>query len=232
MHQKIFVIFTTLILCVCGYFAQAEQLTLQSGTLLPEERTLHPFTLEREQIDSTGEYKIVPFTQENLRDHWTLLFFGFTHCPWLCPTTMANLANAYATLKQKNVQLPQIVFISVDPGRDTAAQTRKFATTFNPDFIGARTDDQNTLLQLTHETSTMFQKVSLPAGTTQDKDPSSNYTIDHSGDIIVINPEGKLVAMLTMPHTANQIVADYQTILQHAKTEHGFFSDLAALFGK
>jgi protein SCO1/2 len=210
-------------------FAQADEIKLASGILFPEAKNVQPFTLS---MQDSQDHTSIPFTQNNLQGRWTLLFFGFTNCPMLCPTTMANIANAYVQLQNKKFSpIPQVVFVSVDPERDTAKKTYIFATTFNQAFIGARTDDKATLGQMTHDMDTMFEKVALPKGSTQDKDSSSNYTIDHTGEIMVFNPKGQLAAILTMPHTADNIVADYQTIVQQDTTKKsGFWSDIGALF--
>jgi len=226
MHKKIASFIQIISLCLLSLFAQADELKLTSGIMMPEATTIQPFTLEAQQADAAGKI----FTQNNLQNHWTLIFFGFTNCPMLCPTTMATLANAYTKLQTQGFKpLPQVIFVSVDSQRDTLEKTHIFATTFHKNFIGARTDDQRTLLRMTHEMHTMFEKVPLPAGTTQDKDATANYTIDHTGDIMVINPQGQFVAMLTMPHTAENIVADYQTIVNHATAPSGFFAKMKAL---
>ena len=231
MYKKIVTAITIASLCFLSIFAQADELKLTSGIMMPEAKMIAPFTLEQQQVDAAGKKSSVPFTQNNLKGHWTLLFFGFANCPMLCPTTMATEANAYARLQAQGFKpLPQVVFVSVDPDRDTLDKTYVFATTFHKNFIGARTDDKNTLVQMTKQTHTMFEKVPLPAGTTQDKDAASNYTVNHTGDIIVINPQGEFVAMLTMPHTADNIVADYQTIVNNATKSTGFFAKLKALF--
>ena len=191
---------------------------LQSGLMMPVAKNIQPFALQRYVANpAPGQSKVQPFTNDNLKGQWTLLFFGFTNCPALCPTTMAQLANAYQTLQQQNfTPMPQVVFVSIDPERDTLTKVNTFATTFNPNFMGTRTDDMKTLGVMTHEMNAMFEKVVQPASITGDKDTSSTYTINHTGDIMVLSPQGQFVAMLTMPHQASDIVADYQTIVKNA----------------
>ena len=204
-------LFSRFFLCVFALIlmpvlAQAADLVdLKSGVMLSTPKELKPFTL----YDAQGKN----FTNAQLKGQYTLLYFGFTNCPALCPTSMAQLATAYRNLAKENVQpMPQVVFVSVDPERDTAAKVNKFATTFNKNFIGLRTDDMNTLQNMTKDMSVMFTKAAV--GGSQDRDPHATYTIDHSGEIIVINPEGKLVALLTLPHDAKSVTEDYKTVVQ------------------
>lgn len=213
--STVFILFSSQI-CHANLFGSSDNiadLKLQSGVTIPKASDLKPFTLTSTVIDKkTGKNKT--FTEKDLQDQWTLIFFGFTNCPALCPTTMAQLANAYQELqKQKFSPMPQVVFISVDPERDTLEKIKLFVTTFNPAFIGAR-GDLNTVAQLSKELDVMFTKVPQKG---LDKDKNSNYTIDHSGDIAVLNPKGQFVAMLTMPHKNEDIVKDYQTIVKAAQ---------------
>lgn len=185
------------------------QIALQSAIVLPKAQQLKPFKVQIQTKDQkTNKVTTAQFTNENLKGHWTLLFFGFTNCPALCPTTMAELSKAYKTLTEdKYSPMPQVVFVSVDPERDTLDKVTQFAHAFNPDFIGARTSDEKMLTQMTHETDTMFEKIKG-----KDKDKKGHYTITHSGDVIVINPKGEFVGLLRMPHTDKDIVADYKAI--------------------
>ena len=208
--KKLITVFLTSIIVFISGVAFADEINLQSGVMMPVARDLKPFTL---QNTNSGQN----FTNAHLKDRWTLLFFGFTNCPALCPTTMAQLNNAYVMLQSKKFDpMPQVLFVSVDPDRDNADKVKVFATTFNKNFIGLRTDDMATLEQMTHEMNSMFVKVNLTTDN-HDKDNKADYTIDHTGDIMVINPKGQLAAMLTMPHQANDIVADYETVIKASK---------------
>lgn len=234
MHMKqrfsslIKMIITVFFLLLC-FQAQAD-VQLKSGIMMPQAKNILPFTLEQ-QGTSNGKVGMQKFTNANLQGKWTLIFFGFTNCPALCPTTMAQLTAAYQQLQANNFSpMPQVVFVSVDPQRDTLAKVTTFATTFNPNFIGLRTDNMQTLLQMTKEMNAMFEKVNTPATVSGDKDQSSNYTIDHTGDIMVLNPQGQFVAMLTMPHQATDIAADYQTIVNQATRPEGLLAKIKSIF--
>src|SRR5258708_3549447 len=108
-----------LALCVfCGLIfgplvaeAQQKPIEITSGTVLPQPLALSPFQL----TGTNGQ----PFTNQSLMGHWTFLFFGFTNCGYVCPTTMVTIKKIYANLKTNNQTLPQVVLISIDPVRDT-----------------------------------------------------------------------------------------------------------------
>ena len=130
-----------------------------------------------------------PFTQENLKGKWTLIFFGFTHCPDICPTTMATVARMYAALDEDERENLQVLLISLDPERDTPEQLAKYVPYFNSDFIGV-SGNQHVLLKLATELNVAFSKVDLDNG---------DYTIDHSGNLVLINPYGHYHGFMKPP---------------------------------
>jgi len=149
-----------------------------------------------------------PFTKQNLQGHWTFLFFGFTDCGMVCPLTMAALRDMQRTLQQElpTNQLPQVVFVSVDPERDTVERLNSYVTSFNPTFKGVRGDEDQTE-QLEKQLHIVAAKMQVEGG------KKDQYTIDHSAEIMVINPEGKLQAFFSYPHKADQMIKDYKAIL-------------------
>ena len=130
-----------------------------------------------------------PFTQENLKGKWTLIFFGFTHCPDICPTTLAAAARMYAALDADEQENLQVVLISLDPERDTPEQLAKYVPYFNADFIGA-SGNRHVLLKLATELNVAYSKVDLENG---------DYTIDHSGNLVLINPYGHYHGFMKPP---------------------------------
>jgi protein SCO1/2 len=182
----------------------ATTLTLSNGTVLPQPRLINEFTL----TDMNGQ----PFTRDRLHGHWSLVFFGFTRCPELCPTTLSTLNQMYQQLKADHQDpLPQIVFISVDPERDTPKQIKQYITGFNPDFFGA-TGSTIELEQMTQQFSVMYAKVmqenaKAPTATQED------YTIDHSGTLLLVDPNGQLFAIFSMPHEAPALAQSFEKII-------------------
>jgi len=198
--------------------AHLPTIELKSGLMMPSAKALPFFQRQLAEkhvaftfTDQNGQ----PFGAENFQKQWTLVFFGFTYCPMLCPTTLAELSNAYQNLAlAKFTPLPQVVFITVDPARDKQKDLKKFVSAFNPHFIGLRTDNEQALAEFARELAAAYEKV---PGSGKDKDKKGQYTLTHTGDIAVINPAGELVAMLTMPHSDKDITADYQAIVNGLK---------------
>lgn len=148
-------------------------------------------------------------TRDHLKNHWTLMFFGFTNCPMICPKTLLALNGMYQLLQTKLAkdQLPNVVFVSIDPERDTVSRLKHYITYFNPAFIGARAN-------LT-ETKKLMSQLNIVVAKMQLSGSDKNrYTLDHSAEILVFNPEAKLQALLNFPHEPHSLAHDYQAILK------------------
>ena len=156
------------------------------------------------------------FTLDDLTGHWSLLFFGYTHCPDICPTTMGVVAQARKTASANNHMFPQVFFISVDPERDKQKMLTEYVQYFDEDFIGV-TGNEKLIKALTLQMSVVYMIV--PSG----KMPMDNnsaagsadsaYLIDHSAALLLLNPEGKLVAFFNPPHDPKIILKDFQTVV-------------------
>ena len=136
-----------------------------------------------------------PFTSENLRGKWTLVFFGYASCPDICPMTMNVLAEAK---KKANGDFPQVLLVSVDPERDSIDMLGEYVRFFDPDFAGV-TGDPKMIQALALQMSVVYAKVPGSSGNPDD------YLIDHSSSVLLINPEGQLAAFLKAPHTPSSI---------------------------
>lgn len=170
------------------------------GTLLEIPRSVNNFSLTG--IDNQ------PFNNQSLKGQWTLVFFGFTSCGYLCPTTMAELAKMYRTLEEKGVNpLPRVVMISIDPDRDDLQKLADYVKSFDPHFYGAR-GESKAIKKMTREMGIAYAKVAMP--TTQD---AQNYDVQHSGTVMLFNPEGELSAFFTTPHQALTLAKDYQLLV-------------------
>jgi protein SCO1 len=170
---------------------------LSTGTYLAPPRALPDFSL----IDQRGQ----PFGPQNLDGHWSLLFFGYTNCPDFCPTTLTTLAAMEKRMRAAGAGIrPQVVFMSVDAQRDTPAQLAKYVPYFDPEFVGITAPDQATI-----------EKVASKLGVLVRITPSAEggYSVDHSSAIFVVDPSGKLAAILTGPFTADTLQADFQRIV-------------------
>jgi len=151
------------------------------------------------------------FTLDDLTGHWSLLFFGYTHCPDICPTTMGVLAQARKTASANNHMFPQVIFISVDPERDKVEMLTEYVQYFDNDFI-AVTGNEKLIKALTLQMSVVYMK--MPADNNSATDSAdSGYLIDHSAALLLLNPEGKLVAFFNPPHDPKTILKDFQTVV-------------------
>ena len=146
-----------------------------------------------------------PFTIDDLTGHWTLFFFGYTHCPDICPVTMGVLAQAKKITIANQQQFPKVVFVSVDPERDKLEMLGEYVKYFDKDFIGV-TGEEKLLKALMLQMSVVYMKMPSVGS-------SSDYLVDHSSALLLLNTEGKLAAFLSPPHEAKTILKDFQTIV-------------------
>jgi protein SCO1 len=163
---------------------------LESGTWLPQAREIGDFHL----TDHLGH----AFTSQDLRGKPSLVFFGFTHCPDVCPTTLAKLAQL-----KKTAALPglRVLFVSVDPQRDTPATMGTYVRAFDPDFIGL-TGDPTAINNLASRFGIAVNRVELPGG---------DYTMDHSAAVFLLDAQGRIVAIFTPPFDIGRFAKDLRT---------------------
>ena len=175
----------------------APPVDLTTGTYFAPGRRLPDFSL----IDQQGRV----FGSANLRGRWSLLFFGYTNCPDFCPTTLATLAAMQKRLRAAKASvLPQVIFVSVDAKRDTPAQMAKYVPYFDPEFIGLTAADQPAIEAVAKQfgVSVMIQPAS-----------DGTYTVDHSGAIFVLDPDGRLSAILSGPFSVDALQGDFRRIV-------------------
>lgn len=155
--------------------------------------------------DNNGQ----PFTKENLKGHWTMMFFGFSNCGLVCPTTLSALNKMYQIMQRElpDKNLPQIVMVSVDPERDTVQKMNTYVKTFNPHFIGARGEMS--------ETVSLEKQFHIVAIKKQEGSDKNNYYYDHSAEVLLLNPKAELQAYLSYPHVPEEMVKDYKLILKN-----------------
>jgi protein SCO1/2 len=125
-------------------------------------------------------------TNAYFTDKWSLIFLGYTHCPDVCPTTLAKLANVYPKLKNAGIDNVQVLFVSVDPQRDTPERLKEYTAYFNEEFTSA-TGFHPDLFPFVRSLGLMY---SMTEDTTQE-----DYAVGHSGSIVLVNPQGGLHAM-------------------------------------
>ena len=172
------------------------------GTVLNQPRSLPSF-----RFKGTQGY---PIDNLHLKDQWTFLFMGFSHCASICPITMAELAKMDQLLSHESeLQHPNVVMITLDPHRDSLIRMKDYVQSFNSSFIGARGSEADT-----HHLA-QFLGVAYTQISPQAQERANDYSIEHSGAIMLINPQGQLVAFFTPPHDATKLAKDFMAI-QHA----------------
>jgi len=166
--------------------------SLESGTSLPQARVLPDFNL----VDTQGRAA----SPAALRGHPTLVFFGFTHCPDVCPTTLALLANVQKQAVQQHPAMAgiKVALISVDPERDTPEQLGSYIASFRGDFIGL-TGDASEIVKATRAFGVAAARVDLGGG---------NYTMDHSATVFALDSQARIVAVFTPPLSAAALARD------------------------
>jgi protein SCO1/2 len=179
-----------------GSTAAGLQSRLASTVLYPEPRALPAFALEGGDgtLDAAA-----------LRGRWSLVFLGFTHCPDICPTTLAQLAQAEKLLADLPLERrPRIVFVSADPERDTPAKTTEYARYFSPDALGATAD---------HARLEPFVR-SLHMVYAKSEGADGDYSVDHTAYIAVLDAEVRHVGMIRPPLDPKTIAADLRLLTE------------------
>jgi protein SCO1/2 len=169
---------------------------LESGTALPVPGALAPFDV----LDTRGE----AMSPAQLRGHPTLVFFGFTHCPDVCPTTLALLANVQKQAISADQDLAglKVALISVDPERDTPELLGKYISSFGGDFIGL-TGSPPEIVKAQKSFGVAASRVELAGG---------GYTMDHSATVFLLDADARKVAVFTPPLRAAALARDLQKL--------------------
>ena len=149
------------------------------------------------------------FSVDQLKDRWSFIYFGYSACGQVCTETLTELKRLILALSSLDNALPiQVVFVTVDPGRDSASRLKTYLREFDSTFIGI-TGDINTLA---------FFAAELAAPFTLDPDAGENNVLDHSNSIMLINPSAALQAVLAPPHDAQRLQADFGAIVRWWQT--------------
>lgn len=144
-----------------------------------------------------------PVTAADYRDEVVLLYFGYTECPDQCPTTLTRLADALHALGPQASQV-RVLFVSVDPRRDTTAVLKRYVSNFGPQFVGLRGDQAElTTLSKRYRIAYHYEK----------PDPYGNYEVDHSSAVFVFGRHGRARLLALSDNTAPQVASDLRRLL-------------------
>jgi protein SCO1/2 len=170
--------------------------TIGSIVLYPVPRPVPEFRLTR----ADGQ----PLDRTAWRGHWTLVYFGYASCPDVCPTTLTEFKRVWQELARRGLtERVRFDFISVDPARDTPERLRGYIAFFHPDFVAATGSDAE-LGRLARALGLVYAR-----GT----DADGAITVDHSGSVVLIDPDARLAGLLRPPFVAARIAADLAHLL-------------------
>lgn len=170
---------------------QPEQLDREAmkdynALLFKSPRQLTPF----EAVDHLGQ----PFGPEQFVGHWSLVNFGYTHCPDICPTNMLNLSYLVKRLDEAGSPVPQVYMASVDPDRDTVEHLAEYLPFFDQRFIGI-TGSEGAMAGLARQLNNLFSKAP--------SDEEGMYFVDHSDNLAILNEQGQFVGIFRPPHSVD-----------------------------
>jgi protein SCO1/2 len=176
---------------------EGEAESILAGKVFRQPQRLYPFQL----LDHDGQ----TFDIKRFQDQWSFLFFGYTHCPDVCPMTLVTYKEIHQRLLKRLNPLTnvQFIFISVDPQRDTPELLKQYVGYFHPDFMGV-TGTPTALRDFTQPLGIFYRQVKRPRQET--------YGVEHSGSILLIDPQVRLTALFPAPHHPRDLVATYWKI--------------------
>jgi protein SCO1/2 len=183
------------------YLASDIPVTFELPTSLRNAILSSPKPIEPFQLITQQE---IPFSERQLRGRWSWIFVGYTHCPDICPTTLATLKSVAMKLPRgKKSELNQFIFVTVDPKRDTAQHLKQYLGYFSEEFIGL-TGTPDEIDSLVQQLGTIYAIEGDASG--------DNYIVNHSATIALIDPEGRYYAKLNPPFTAEKLIETFERI--------------------
>jgi len=196
-------LFAAAVVAICagivfGILSRSDELPEIAGFVYPEPKTISPFRLAAHNGSS--------FDLEALRGKWSFVYFGFTYCPDVCPTTLVELGRVQKSLEGAGLDAGnRYYFVSVDAQRDTPQRLARYVAHFNEKFIGATGTDE-ALTKFTQDVGILY---SFPQGR-----KGRNYAVDHSSAVALFDPDARLHAVFTSPQKAEEIVDGFRKILR------------------
>ena len=175
-------------------------------TVVQDELAATRFPVSREiQTFELVDHHNQAFDNAALEKRWSFLFFGYTYCPDVCPTTLSVLNSIAQRLQDVDADI-RFVMVTVDPERDTPERLAEFVTYFNGDFLGVTGTDQG-LEQLTRQLGILYERVQPEPG-------SEAYLMDHTAAVFLFDPDGRYHAVFSPPLSVEAIAGDFRKMLQ------------------
>jgi protein SCO1/2 len=186
---------------ISWFLSNNEPVELEAGTWFGEQARALP---EFELLDHNNQL----LTRSSLEGKWSLMFFGYTHCPDICPASLQTMSDMLAAIDDPDVlDAVQVYFVSVDPERDRAEILAAYVTYFNASFIGATA----ALEKLTPLT----RSLGIAHDIRNKSEASTDYDVDHSSAIILINPQAEFAGLFGAPHDALAMARDLTRIVEY-----------------
>jgi len=177
-----------------------------------------------QQARSVNEFELTDhhgqaFTKQNFQEKWSWVFFGYTSCPDICPTTLQKFNFIYDDLKQI-ANNTQVLLVSVDPNRDTQEKLASYIGYFNPEFIALRAD-HGVLFPFARNLGLMYA-INDGKPSVDGKEGNDSYLVGHSASLVLINPEGNISAIFKPKHVLGELptingddlVSDFEKIVR------------------
>ncbi len=172
-----------------------EQLSENGMFVYEVPRSIQDFSLR----DHNGQ----PFTKNNLAGKWSLIFFGYTYCPDICPITLATIRQFEELIKTAEEDaVIQVVMVTVDPQRDTPEKLGAYVKYFGEDYLGV-TGEYIDIFNLARQVNIAFGYQPAEDG---------NYLVSHSGEIVVVNPNGDFHGFFKVPHDPEKMVRNFRSV--------------------
>ncbi len=204
--KKLHLLIVAIVALSCGFIVawaiyDSKPIKLEAGVWFGEQtKALPEFSLYDHNNNELGK--------PQLAGKWNLMFFGFTHCPDICPTSLQTLSEILKAIDDADVRgAIQVIFVSVDPDRDSPALLKSYVQYFHPDFIGASAQISD-LVQLT-------SAIGISHRVDKAFDNQQNYSVAHSAAIVLLNPAVEFAGLFSAPHNSLAIARDLTKIIEH-----------------
>ena len=192
-------IFIAVLAAASGFYISLKQSSPArpdiEGLFWPAPKQIHDFSV----VDQNGN----PFNLSNIQGKWSFVFFGYTHCPDVCPITMAIMADVYKQLVDTGYNDVQTIFVSVDPERDTTEKLNQYVAYFNEDFIGLGGNIEM-IKSLTQQIGVAYFH--------SEKDEKGFYLVDHTASLFLFDPGARMIAKISAPHESTEIMQRFKNI--------------------
>lgn len=189
MYRFVSILLVFVVLQGCDFKPTTEEALQQKGvTLFTKAMTPSAFKFKNKE----GQW----VDNSVFSEKWSLVFFGYTYCPDVCPTALANMRRVFKMLDESQRSRYQVVFVSVDPERDTPELLKQFVGYFNPDFK-ALTGNKAALKTLSSQMHAFYAKIKTTG--------EAPYLMDHSANITLVDPKGNYRGFITPPHNPEKL---------------------------